>query len=120
MMRCNSPTKMLVLLAVVVAIVSCASVPPDRATFNTIQTIKASAVSTMTVIGNLYQQGSITEAQKLQAETIYNRLQAGCKAVVAGLSTITTAQQGADLTAPLTQLGQQLSALLLQFQGGAK
>ena len=115
-MRQRHPTIVTTALLLAVLLTACASIPPDRAVLNSIETIKASAVSTMTVIGGLYMQGQITEAQKAQAITIYNKLQAGCKAVAAGASTVTTVQQGTDLTAPLQALATQLSALLVQFQ----
>ncbi len=109
----------LIMLAVIAA--GCASIPPDRAVLNTVEIIRTSAISSMTVIGQLYQQGQITEAQKAEAMLVYNRLQAGCKAVAASASTVMTAQQGSDLTLPLQQLSQQLIALLQQFtKGGVK
>jgi hypothetical protein len=119
-MRNRTPTVLVALLAAVL-LAACATVPADRAVLNTLQIIQASAVSTMTVIGQLYQAGQITEPQKVQAEAVYNRLQAGCKAVAASASTVTTAQQGADLTVPLQQLCDQLTAMLKTFQmGGGK
>ena len=109
----------LILAAIIV--VACASVPPDRAVLSTLQTIKASAISSMTVIGQLYTLGQVTEEQKAKAIDIYNRIEVGCKAVAAAASTVTTAQQGADLTAPLQQLADQLSQMVKQYQlGGAK
>lgn len=113
--------KRFLVLLVALAVIGCASVPPDRQVLNTIQIIRTSAISTMTVIGQMYQLKQITEAQKTQAEDIYNKLQVGCQAVAAAASTVTTIQAGADLTTPLQQLADQLKALLLQFQlGGAK
>ena len=117
-----SPYIAAALLAIAAAtITGCASTPPDRAVLNTIQIIRTSAISSMSVIGQLYQQGQISEAQKAEAIVIYNRLHAGCKAVAASASTVMTAQQGADLTTPLQQLSQQLIALLQQYtKGGVK
>jgi hypothetical protein len=121
MQRYRHPTiAVLALIVLAVVTAGCASVPPDRATLNTVEIIRTSAISSMTVIGQLYQQGQITEAQKAEAMMIYNRLQAGCKAVAASASTVMTAQQGADLTLPLQQLSQQLIALLQQFTTGGK
>ena len=108
-------------VGLVVLAVGCASVSPSRAVMNTLETIKATAVSTMTTIGSLYQQGQVNEAQKAESELVYNRLQAGVKAVAAGVGTVTTIEQGTALTAPLQTLLQQLQALLASYQvGGAK
>jgi hypothetical protein len=121
MQRYRRPTiAVLALIVLATVTAGCASVPPDRATLNTVEIIRTSAISSMTVIGQLYQQGQITEAQKAEAMMIYNRLQAGCKAVAASASTVMTAQQGTDLTLPLQQLSQQLIALLQQFTTGGK
>ena len=109
-----------VVLALAVALVGCASTPPDRAVLDTLQGIQATAVSTMTVIGQMYQAGSISDAQKAQAIDVYNKLQAGCKAVAAAASTVTTVQQGTDLTSSLQALSDQLTALLKQFETGGK
>lgn len=108
-------------LLAAVLLAACASIPPDRQVLNTLDTIKASSISTMTVIGNLYQQGQVSEAQKAEAILVYNKIQASCKAVAAAASTVTSVQQGADLIAPIQQLSSQLAALLVQFQtGGVK
>ena len=118
-MRNKQPTYA-VLLAVVLFAVACASIPPDRQVLNTIEITRSSAISTMTVIGQMYMLGQITEAQKIEAQTVYQRLELGCKAVAASASTVLTAQQSADLTAPLQQLADQLKALLVTFQTGGK
>ena len=122
-MRQRHPTIATLALIVLAAalIAGCATTPPDRAALNTIEIIRTSSISSMTVIGQMYQAGSISEAQKAEAVVIYNRIQAGCKAVAASASTVMTAQQGSDLTLPLQQLSQQLIALLQQFtKGGVK
>ena len=97
---------------------SCASIPPDRQVLNTISIIREGAISTMTVIGEMYKQGAIREDQKAQAIGVYNRLEIGCKAVAASASTVMTIQQGADLTKPLQDLADQLKQLLITFQKG--
>ena len=119
-MRYRNPT-LLAALLIAVLVTACASIPPDRAVLNSLETIKASAISSMTVIGQLYQSGQVSEDQKAKAMDLYNRIQAGCKAVAASVYTVTTAQQGADLTAPLQALADQLAVLLRQYQtGGVK
>ena len=119
-MRYRNPT-LLAALIVAVLVTACATIPPDRAVLNSLETIKAGAISSMTVIGQLYQAGQVTADQKARAIELYNRLEVGCKAVAASVSTVTTAQQGADLTAPLQALADQLAALLRQYQtGGVK
>ena len=119
MARYRTPITVVFMALLIAA--ACASVPPDRQVLNTIQIIRSSAISTMTVIGQMYQLGQINEAQKTQAQTIYTRLELGCKAVAASASTVTTVQAGTDLTAPLQQLCDQLKALLVSYQtGGAK
>jgi starvation-inducible outer membrane lipoprotein len=117
-MRTQRRTVTLALVIAALFVAACASIPPDRQVLNTITIIRESAVSTMTVIGQMYQMGQVNEAQKLQAQTIYTRLEIGCKAVAASASTVTTVQQGTDLTVPLQQLADQLKALLLTFQKG--
>jgi hypothetical protein len=119
MMR-NKHQTVLALMAVVLIFAACASIPPDRQVLNTIEIIRTSSISSMTVIGQLYTLGQINDSQKAQAVIIYNRLQAGCKAVAASASTVLTVQQSADLTAPLQQLADQLKALLVTFQTGGK
>jgi outer membrane PBP1 activator LpoA protein len=120
-MRSRTPTIAVLALLVLAAVTAgCVTTPPDRAVLNTIEIIRTSSISSMTVIGQMYQAGSISEAQKAEAVVIYNRIQAGCKAVAASASTVMTAQQGTDLTVPLQQLSQQLIALLQQFTTGGK
>ena len=115
MPRYRTPT---VVLAVLLLIAACASIPPDRQVLNSLETIKASSVASMTVIGNLYKEGLVNDTQKAQATLLYNRIQAGCRAVAASVQTVTTVQQGADLTAPLQQFSVQLSNLVVLFQKG--
>ena len=107
-----------VILGLALAFFGCASTPPDRAALNTLQTVKASAESAMTVAGNLYQAGQITDAQKAQAIGLYQKIELSSKTAAAALRLVTTTGQADAVILEVQQLLAQLQKLVATFAPG--
>ena len=117
-MRKAPPALVLVLLLVALpSLVGCNSttLPPDRVALNTLQSVKASAEAAITVAGTLYSQGSITDAQKAQAITLYKQIEASSKTAAAALRFATTQGQADLIVQDTTNLLVQLQKLIASF-----
>jgi len=69
-------------LIVVLALVSCASMPPDRIAYNTIDGAKASVEAAVKAWGDLYQQGRYTDADREKVKAAYQKFEAAVAVAV--------------------------------------
>ena len=102
-------------IAILVMVAGC-SLTPDRIALNSLQTVKASAESSLRVAADLYNANAIREDQWKDVVTLYAQVQAACKTAAAGLALVKTDAQAAVIAADAQRLLVQLQALVASFQ----
>lgn len=92
------------------------SLTPDRIAKNTLDSVKATAESTIKVAAVMYNEGQITDQQWADAKDAYHKVEVSCKVAAAGLGLVTNASQAEALAADSKRLVAALVALVDSFR----
>ena len=102
-------------LLLCLAISACATMPPDRIAYNTIDGAKAGVEAAVKAWGDLYQQGKYTNADREKVKVAYQRFEAAVAVTVDIAKTATNEEQKRNAMAYVNAAASDLMALLRAF-----
>jgi hypothetical protein len=105
-----------VVLVALVALSACASMPPDRIAYNSIDGAKAGVVSAVKAWGDLYQQGKYTDADREKVKKAYEKFEAALAVAVDIARTATNEEQKKNALAYVNAAASDIMRLLREFE----
>ena len=102
-------------IVLALALVACASMPPDRIAYNSIDGAKAGVVAAIKAWNELYQQGRYTDADRAKVEAAYNKFGASVAVAVHIAKTATTEEQKTNALAYINAAASDFMRLLREF-----
>lgn len=99
-----------------VALTACASVPPDRIAYNSIEGATLGVQAAVKAFGDLYAQGKYTDTDRAKVEAAYKKYQAAALVAVDIARTATDQQQKTNALAYINAAATDLMRMLRELE----